>query len=136
MVVFARRAYEEVIAHAAEEVPREACGILAGTRDGEEDVRAVYRARNAADAPTVTYEIAPAEQLRLMEAIEDTGREVVGFYHSHPAGPARPSDTDRRLATWEGYPYVVVSLTGRLPGFDAWRWTGEEFEREPVRIRD
>jgi proteasome lid subunit RPN8/RPN11 len=69
-----------------------------------------------------------------MRTIEDGGEDVVGFYHSHPSGPPRPSQTDTARATWEGYSYVIVSLDGQQPYVGSWRWTGDHFEQEVVAI--
>ncbi|MFC7167605.1 desampylase [Halospeciosus flavus] len=139
MLVLAADVYEAVLEHAREDAPLEACGVLAGERDPESGVAravSVHRAHNAADAPRVAYEIDPADLLHLIESIEEAGREVVGFYHSHPAGPPHLSDRDRREATWEGYHYLLVSLAGSTAICDAWRWTGEEFVRDDVAVRD
>ena len=93
------------------------------------------RAENVATNPRTAYELDPEEQLAHMQAIEDAGREVVGFAHSHPAGPPRPSATDERQATWPGYHYLIVSLDGTEPYVGCWRWTGAAFAAEPLGIR-
>ncbi len=36
----------------------------------------------------------PAEQLRAFDWIDSQGLDLLGIYHSHPAGPERPSETD------------------------------------------
>jgi len=92
-----------------------------------------HRATNVAEAPRTRYEMAPEEQLRLLERVEREGHEIVGFYHSHPTGPPRPSPTDAALAGWPGYRYVVV-VPGEEPFVGSWRWTGDRFEREAVRV--
>lgn len=155
----------KIVAHAREGAPEEVCGILAGSRgDGEHADHRVEAARpagNVADRPRTRYEIDPREQLELVEAVEDAGRAVVGFYHSHPRGPGEPSATDAAEATWPGRSYLIVSLDGgvdsrdspEVPGEHAasgtsaerhpsdasvgsWRWTGEEFVPEDVRVVD
>lgn len=136
MLVLTPGAYEEVLAHADADAPREACGILVGHReDNDAWATRVHRTRNVADAPTVEYEIDPSEQLSVFESAAESGRDVLGFYHSHPAGPARLSDRDRGDAAWPGYYYLLVSLGGRPPFVDAWTWTGERFERVSVVVR-
>lgn len=43
----------------------------------------------------------------------DRGLEIVGYYHSHPDHPARPSETDRGLAAEgisDGVVHVVVAV--------------------------
>ncbi|WP_240318879.1 desampylase [Halorussus rarus] len=138
---------DEIVAHAREGAPEEVCGILAGVREarGEADrtrhrVESRHPAANVAETPRTRYEIDPREQLDLLERIEDAGREVVGFYHSHPRGPAAPSATDAAQATWPDRSYVIVSL-GNDEGepeasLGAWRWNGEEFVEETVRLAD
>ncbi|PSP56140.1 hypothetical protein BRC82_03040 [Halobacteriales archaeon QS_1_67_19] len=124
-----------MVTHAREGAPAEVCGILAGTRgDGEHRAKERFPAENAADRPRTQYEIDPREQLELMERVEARGREVVGFYHSHPRGPEGPSATDAAEATWPGRSYVIVSLDGDGASVGSWRWTGEEFAEETVRI--
>jgi proteasome lid subunit RPN8/RPN11 len=131
---------EAIVEHARDGAPEEVVGILAGRRaiggDGTGDrsiVERSYAAENAADAPRTRYEIAPREELELLERIDEAGLDVVGFYHSHPDGPAEPSAADARLAAWPGYAYVIVSLGGDGATVRGWRWTGERFESEPVR---
>jgi len=147
MIRFTREAYDAMVAHAREGTPEEVCGVLGGRREaaGEETAAAadtvdlvstVRRADNAAAASRSTYEIAPAEQLSLMDAIEADGEEVVGFYHSHPQGPPRPSRTDAAQATWPDRPYVIVVLDGETPFVGSWRWTGEAFVSERVALAE
>ncbi len=135
MLVLATHVYEAILAHAREAKPAEGCGLLAGHRTQEATATASYRATNVAENPTTTYEIDPEEQYRLMAEIDTVGLEVVGFYHSHPAGPHGPSTTDHARATWEGYHYLIASLGGKRPVLDAWRWTGDAFERDAVAVR-
>ena len=46
---------------------------------------------------------------------------MLGFYHSHPDHPARPSETDR-LAAWPFYSYVLVSIMKAKPA-EMTSWT-------------
>ena len=135
MLVLAAEVYDGIIDHAREATPAEACGLLAGRRDEVSTATARYPATNVAPDPQITYEIDPEEQFRLMEEIDAAGLELVGFYHSHPTGPHGPSTTDHARATWDGYHYLIVSLGGPRPALDAWRWTGDAFERENVTVR-
>ncbi|GAA0284887.1 desampylase [Halobacterium noricense] len=137
MLELGRAAYDAVLDHARADAPREACGALLGRREDDRVIaEAVRRVPNVADAPRVTYELDPEATLAVFDEAEATGREVVGFYHSHPAGPAHMSDTDREQASWPGYVYVLASLAARPPILDAWTWTGERFERADVALAD
>ena len=125
----------------ADDGPREVCGVLAGyrRRGGDEsesdctdadEVRETHRITNVADDTRVAYELDPAETLATIEAVEDDGLDVVGFYHSHPETAARPSATDEARATWTGYVYCIVSPVEET--VRAWRWTGEGFDSMEV----
>jgi len=136
VLVLDRGAYDAVLDHAAEDAPREACGILAGRSVGERRVvESSIRLANVAASPHVEYRIDPAALLATIEDIEAADRSVLGFYHSHPAGPVTPSDRDRRDAHWVDHHYVVVSLAGPVPTVDAWRWTGTSFAAAAVAVR-
>lgn len=136
MLVLTHEAYEDVLEHAQDDIPREACGILAGRRsDDRWLVQRALRLENVATTPRITYAFDPEEQFAVMETLEEHGQSVVGFYHSHPAGPQRPSETDHDRATWTDHYYLIVSLARRPPVLDAWRWTGEEFELADLSVR-
>lgn len=124
---------DAIVEHAREGAPEEVVGLLAG-RFGEEHstVQRSHPATNVADAPRTRHEIAPSEELELLERIDETGLDVVGFYHSHPEAPATPSETDARLAAWSGYSHVIVSLEGETATLGSWRWRGESFEHESI----
>ncbi len=124
---------EMIFDHAREDDPAEVVGLLAGHRGDTSTVEQVFPAVNAADTPKTRYEIAPQAELELLDRVDETGLDVVGFYHSHPDGPLEPSAVDARLAAWPGYSYVIVSLAGDCPTLGSWRWDGDQFSRETVR---
>lgn len=136
MIEFPRNLYDNIIHHAYLGDEEEICGVLGGTYDGQRSiVESVHKTENAADVPEVRYYIDPEEQFRIVEEIEDSGRDVIGFYHSHPAGGPQPSETDAARATWPDRSYVIVALDG-YPSVGAWRWRGDgdRFDQETVRV--
>jgi proteasome lid subunit RPN8/RPN11 len=97
----------EIVAHARDESPRECCGIIAGRNGAPEKL---YRTRNVA-AGNRLYEIDPAELIALeFRELPAQGTEIVAIYHSHPASPAYPSQTDLDLAFWPEVVYLICSL--------------------------
>lgn len=127
---------EAMVEHAREGAPEEVVGVLAGDHGEERSVvERRYPAENAATTPESRYEVAPREELEILERADEAGADVVGFYHSHPSGPLAPSETDARLAAWPDRSYVIVSLAGEEPEVGSWRWTGESFRREPLETR-
>ncbi|WP_336364391.1 desampylase [Halalkalicoccus salilacus] len=128
-----RDGYETMLERAHEGAPREVCGVLGGRRTAASVlVESAVPVPNVADEPRARYELDPERQLAAIESLEERGEEVVGFYHSHPDGPAGPSATDRAQATWPDAHYVIVSLPEESVG--AWLWTGERFLERPVEI--
>lgn len=132
MLVLPDSVRDTILSHAERGGEEEICGVLAGDHGDERSrVTAAHPTANAAANPRTRYRIDPEELLATIESIEEAGREVVGFYHSHPNGPAAPSATDAARATWSGYSYVICSLDGS-PSIDSWRWTSEEFVAEEI----
>ena len=102
---------EQILGHARSGYPFEVCGVLLGRNgDGARRVDRVIPAVNRErDSPRVRYEIAPEDLVRIQREARDDGREILGYYHSHPDHPARPSETDRRIAA-EGLSDGVVHM--------------------------
>ncbi|WP_251341642.1 desampylase [Haloplanus halophilus] len=116
---------------AARDPPAEVCGVLSGTRGPPDRVTDAHRVDNVAAHPRSEYELDPEATVATMDRLEAAGEEAVGFYHSHPESPARPSATDRARATWTGYVYAIVSPPETIR---AYRFTGEGFDELPVQV--
>ena len=107
--------------------PNECCGILFGRDvDGERRVERLEPVVNAFEAGEQyhRFSIEPKDLMRAEKSAADAGQLVVGFYHSHPDHPARPSETDRQAA-WPFYSYVIVSITKGEP-LDMTSWLLDE----------
>ena len=98
-------------AHAA--APRECCGLLVGTEQGE-TFRVLYlrSTRNVAVEPD-RFEIDPAPQIALMRALRGTGRRIIGCYHSHPDGTVEPSPIDLASSFERGFVWLIAGVSGR-----------------------
>lgn len=112
---------EALRAHAAQDYPHECCGFLIGEiadPGAEAPGYTVFRVQPAAnlrqDSPRNRFEINPGELVRVDKDARADGLSVLGFYHSHPDAPARPSEFDREHA-WPGYCYVIVSVEAGRP---------------------
>jgi proteasome lid subunit RPN8/RPN11 len=123
---------DEIVAHALEERPNEACGLLAGRGA---DVTRLFRARNK-EQSSVRYEIEPTDLLRIFRTIDDEDLEHVGIYHSHTHTQAYPSATDIRLAYYPDAVYVIVSLIDeRAPLVRAFRIVDGQVTEEPLEVQ-
>ena len=103
-------------AHAAQDYPHECCGFLVGAfSEGTVTVARTQPAANTrTDSPRNRFEINPADLMRVDRLARQDGLTVVGFYHSHPDAPARPSEFDREHA-WPTYCYIIVSVVAGQP---------------------
>ncbi len=101
----------QMVAQARAGAPLETCGILGG-RQGQ--ALAAYPMANELHSP-VRYRADPQELLSAFLDIESRGWEIVGIYHSHPAGPAVPSATDIAEAYYPEAVYIIISLAQQPP---------------------
>lgn len=112
--------------HCAQSYPEEACGILVGTfLAGELEgalVETILPVRNdRPDRRERRYSIDPKALLAAQKQARSQGLDVVGYYHSHPDSPARPSELDREHA-WPGVSYLIVSVDrAGVTGARSWR---------------
>ncbi len=108
-----------IAAHARETYPAECCGFLVG-HGGR--MGFAVRMRNAAGSDR-RYRIDDRAHIELRRILRACAPplEIVGVYHSHPNGPAAPSDTDRAEAHYPGWVHVIVACNGRRVRFGAFR---------------
>jgi proteasome lid subunit RPN8/RPN11 len=96
--------------------PNECCGILYG-RDvaGQRIVEELEPVANDFEEGEQFHRFSiSGQQLMAAEKKCTDGKMVLGFYHSHPDHPARPSEYDREHA-WPFYSYVIVAIHQRQP---------------------
>lgn len=123
--------------HGEDAYPEECCGVVLGRVQGSERqiVAAVRLANSRPDERQRRFLITP-DDYRAAEA-EATGRglELVGFYHSHPDHPARPSEYDREHALpWHSY-LVLAVRQGSAAECTSWILSADRarFDAEELR---
>jgi len=104
---------ERIRAHGVETYPHECCGALFG-RDGASgkprEIVEVFRLVNRRDdSPENRFSVSTRDVLAAEREADARGLGVVGWYHSHPDHPARPSEFDRQHA-WPWYSYIILSV--------------------------
>lgn len=101
--------------HGEAAYPEECCGVLLGrVHPGIRTVtEAVALANGAADGRERRFRI-EARDYRQSEGLAAArGLVLVGFYHSHPEHPARPSAYDLEHAVpWHSYVILAVTAAG------------------------
>jgi [CysO sulfur-carrier protein]-S-L-cysteine hydrolase len=115
----------QLVEHAREEAPNEACGLVA-FREG---VAARYLPGENTLASPYRFELRPRDPADFF--LEDDGYELAVF-HSHPETAPRPSRTDvANIGLWEGRPYLILGLaTGELAG-----WRIQDGAIEPLALK-
>jgi len=112
----------EIRKHGEETYPYECCGLLLGKEQaGVKVLQAVRRVENSReDSRHNRYLIPPQEIVRGERYARENGMDVIGFYHSHPDHPARPSGYDLDHA-WPWYSYIIVSIEqGKAADLNSW----------------
>jgi proteasome lid subunit RPN8/RPN11 len=110
---------ERIRAHGVETYPHECCGSLLGrdksTEDGRQrEILGVFPLVNRReDSPQNRFSVSARDVIAAEKEASARGLEVVGWYHSHPDHPAKPSEYDREHA-WPWYSYVIVSVRERV----------------------
>lgn len=136
MIKLKREDLEQMKKIAEEAYPFECCGVIVGTESGGiKTVEEVIPAENhRTDSPENRYLIT-ADFMREVELrLNNTNSSIVGFFHSHPDVPARPSAYDKEHA-WPWYAYVIVSVCkGRAVEVFNWKLKNDRSEFDTERI--
>ena len=143
---------QKIRQHGAETYPNECCGALLGrdagpevttTADGVQpparEILALFPLVNRRDdSPRNRFSVTAEDVRDAEKAANEKKLDVVGWYHSHPDHPAKPSQYDREHA-WPWYSYVIVSVANCKPAeMTSWRLSDDrsEYACEDVAIRD
>jgi len=144
---------QKIRQHGTETYPRECCGALLGrdatSADGTasaggvqlplREILALFPLVNRReDSPHNRFAVTAEDVRGAEKAAREKKLDVVGWYHSHPDHPARPSQYDREHA-WPWYSYVIVSVAGGKPAeMTSWRLSDDrsEYACEEIAIRD
>jgi proteasome lid subunit RPN8/RPN11 len=126
----------QIHAHGVETYPHECCGALLGREEdaGREVLDLLPLANRRDDSPRNRFEVTP-DDVRLAEkTARDKRLELIGWYHSHPDAPARPSEYDRDHA-WPWYSYIIVSVQkGEPKDTTSWRLQDDRAAYDPEAI--
>ena len=117
----ARRMCEE----AMQAYPQECCGALIGREESAEtagrQILSVLPLLNRDDSPQRRFALSAVDVMEAERRSRAQNLDVLGWYHSHPDHPARPSATDLENALpW--YSYTILSVVnGHVEDLRAWR---------------
>ena len=106
-LILPRRILNGMKEYVASHAPLEACGLLAGK---DERVEHMIEVQNQAHSP-IRFVMDPHEQLKALAYIESNQLELLGIFHSHPAGPGSVSSTDIAEAAYDAV-HVILARNG------------------------
>jgi len=147
-MIMGKAAFEAALQHMirAARHGEEGVGILSGPLDAPVRLGAGYLANvtvdewspltNVADFKRYRYEVDPQELLDAYNELEGLGYRPYVMVHSHLAGGAAPSITDRRYATDPGLLHMVVDLEPQRPHAVLWRITPEDVTKVHYQVAD
>ena len=140
-ILLSRQQYRRIEEEGVAAFPNECCGILYGRDIAEERiVQRLEAVKNNFDAGERyhRFSISPQTLMRAEKSAAERGQMVLGFYHSHPDHPARPSEYDREHG-WPFYSYVIVSIMARKPAaMTCWvlNEQTEQFDEQEIATGD
>lgn len=133
MITISEENFEKIVEHARKQLPEEACGLIAGTKEGDgKQITKVYLLTNI-DHSNEHFSLDPKEQLAAIKDMRANGLVPLGNWHSHPESPSRPSEEDKRLAYDSSASYLILSLMERdNPVLNSFHIEGNVSEKEEL----
>lgn len=145
MIIIEKQLLDRMKEDAESKYPEECCGILLGRRmeTRKRIVGEVHPAANEADNRRERqFQIDPLTLLKAERYADETGMEIIGFYHSHPDCQAKASVQDERFALPD-FSYLILSVIhGAVCDIQGWTLTEKSeynspmFHEEPILYRE
>ncbi|MGB3548873.1 MAG: M67 family metallopeptidase [Saprospiraceae bacterium] len=126
-IVIVNSVFTNLRTQAARVYPEECCGILLGAND---TITALLPAENIHATPETNFEIDPTVLIAAHRDARAGGNQVLGYYHSHPAGPAHPSRTDSAMSAKDNSIWAIIAPGG----ITWWRDTADGFSPLPYTV--
>jgi len=99
--------------HGQETYPHECCGALVGRAGYVTEIVALPNTTE--EGPRRRFLVRPSDYREAERRAGEIGGVLLGFYHSHPDHPARPSQYDLDHA-WPTFAYVIVAVAAGTAG--------------------
>ena len=124
----------EIRRHGREAYPHECCGALIGRTSRV--TLAMALPNKTEDGPRRRFLVRPTDYRDAEEHASALGAMLLGFYHSHPDHPARPSQYDLDQA-WPSFAYVILAVrSGEPQAMTSWRLREDRsaFDEELIHV--
>lgn len=119
--------------------PNECCGVILGILDDTVGKKAmcIESIDNSREESEKYHRflITPEDMMKSERKARSLKMDILGFYHSHPDHPAKPSDFDREHAL-PFYSYIITAVNqGTAGDFTSWELSEDRsiFNTEEIR---
>lgn len=125
--------------HAEATYPDECCGAILGRQvDGKRIVEELVEMENQWDEleRRRRFLITPEQYMQVEKQAAKAGLDLLGFYHSHPDAPARPSEFDREHA-WPFFSYLIAGVAeGKTVDLTGWQLKDDRSGYEQAEVEE
>ena len=132
MIALSDSVVDAIRGHGRETYPNECCGAMFGCEG--KVVETLALPNTTEEGPRRRFLVRPGDYRAAESRATERGLELMGFYHSHPDHPARPSQYDLDHA-WPSFSYVIVSVRlGEPEDLRSWRLRDDrsQFDEEEI----
>jgi Predicted metal-dependent protease of the PAD1/JAB1 superfamily len=132
-IIITHQAYEQLLTLCRKALPRETCGVLAGTEASESNpatVTHIHAVSNIHEDPLRSFRFHPEEWVSVYYDMQKNRQTLVGFFHSHPTASALPSKRDALglPASGNQLSYWIISMaSGHAPIVQPYRLDHQTF---------
>ena len=144
MIEITQELLARIAAEAEKSYPDECCGFIIGILPDLNDpmdkvAESIVPCENQfeEDEKFHRFLIRPEEMLKVQRSAARSGKDIIGFYHSHPDCRAIPSEYDRAHAL-PIYSYMITSAV-KGKAVETLCWTLDEnshFQSEEINIEE
>lgn len=125
--------FDEMVSWMRENIPFEACGILVGKGDTVDEF---IKMDNVAKSETF-FEMDPMELMKVLDEVDEKGKDFIGVFHSHPISNPYPSKTDiERNEIIDHVVFVISSLRTGTPELKAYTIKDKVIKEVDIEIID
>lgn len=111
MIILPKTLFKRIYEYGYQSYPEECVGALIGSLELNkftiEDLLPIEN--NSSENRKRRYKVESRDYLSAEKKADSLGKTLIGFYHSHPNHPARPSQTDLDFAL-PNFVYIIVSI--------------------------
>ena len=118
MITLSKTHLSKLKSHGIDAYPEECCGAMLGHIDYKKNekktVKLIKIENNSDENKHRRFKITPQDYQTLEKQAKDEGLTLLGFYHTHPDHPCKPSQTDLNYA-WPFFSYIILSVEKQKP---------------------